>query len=123
MGGNPRALRPHVIRPSPLAQVSHQRSLSLVPPSSELIRDPLFWKRFSMAMHTEKLDVEMGKSDSESSNCGTSPSNKYDGNEWLVQQHKEKRRCRIIALYIITIIIMIVIAAAVVWCHFKARRR
>lgn len=62
MGGNPRAGRPHVTRPSPLQQVSHTRPLSSAPPTNGLVRDPLFWKRFSVAVHMN----EVGPSDEES---------------------------------------------------------
>ncbi|KUJ22755.1 uncharacterized protein LY89DRAFT_680867 [Mollisia scopiformis] len=69
MGGNPRAGRPHVVRPSPLQQVSHTRPLSSAPPTSGLVRDPLFWKRFSVAVHAaEVCDEESGKGSVKSGN-------------------------------------------------------
>jgi hypothetical protein len=53
-------MRPHA--PSPLVQVHHLRSLSTVPDNSKagaggLVRDPNFWRRFSLAVHTAE-DVE-----------------------------------------------------------------
>ncbi|RKF62549.1 hypothetical protein OnM2_032025 [Erysiphe neolycopersici] len=122
MGGNPRAPRPHVIRPSPLAQVSHQRSLSVTPETSELSYDPLFWRRFSVAIQTDCGDIETGKSTISTSESGVSPRKKYHGDEWLSQQHREKRRCRQVAMCITGIVITIVVSAAVLGRHFTTGR-
>ncbi|KAI6250483.1 hypothetical protein HI914_01782 [Erysiphe necator] len=118
MGGNPRALRPHISRPSPLAQVSHQRTLSATPETAELSHDPLFWRRFSLAIQTDCGDVETGRSTSSTSESGVSPRKKHYGDEWLSQQHREKRRCRLIAICITGVVVMVVVSAAVVVRHF-----
>lgn len=64
MGGNPRAGRTHIQRPSPLQQELQTRPSSQVPPASGLVRDPLFWKRFSVAVHLAEgelgVDEERG---------------------------------------------------------------
>lgn len=69
MGGNKRAMQPHIQRPSPLAQVHQLRPVSQLPPTSGLVRDPLFWKRFSVAIHMTEVD-----GDEESGKSGTSAS-------------------------------------------------
>jgi hypothetical protein len=46
--------KPH--RPSPLAQVQH-RPLS-TQPEDMAVRDPMFWKRFSRAVHAAEVDEE-----------------------------------------------------------------
>ena len=56
----PSHLRPHP--PSPLVQVHHLRPLSIGPNNTRagaggLVRDPMFWKRFSKAVHLTE-DVE-----------------------------------------------------------------
>jgi len=61
----PSKLRPHP--PSPLVQVHHLRPLSNGPDNSKagaggLVRDPLFWKRFSVAVHTAEDEEKTPKS-------------------------------------------------------------
>jgi len=51
MVGNKHALQPRIHRPSPLQQVAHTRPLSQAPPTPGAVRDSLFWKRFSTAVH------------------------------------------------------------------------
>lgn len=52
---NPQYL--HVpVRPSPLAQVHLTRPISTAPQTQGLVRDPLFWKRFSTAVHMNEVD-------------------------------------------------------------------
>ena len=51
-------------RPSPLANVHFTRPISM-DPSMGLVRDPKFWKRFSVAVHMTEAqmikDAESGK--------------------------------------------------------------
>lgn len=58
----PRQSRERQHRRSPLAQVHHTRPLSTGPDhtmaaAGGVVRDPLFWKRFSVAVHKAE-DVE-----------------------------------------------------------------
>ncbi|CAD6503954.1 BgTH12-05697 [Blumeria graminis f. sp. triticale] len=123
MGGNPRAMRPHVMRPSPLAQVSHQRALSSVSMASDLAHNPLFWKQFSITNRTELADPENGWSTSSHSDSSVLSRKKTDGDEWLAQQHREKRRCRLTALFITGILITVITCASIVGWHFTTGRR
>ncbi|KAE9381332.1 hypothetical protein N431DRAFT_424893 [Stipitochalara longipes BDJ] len=122
--GKPRAQRPHVKRPSPLQQVHSTRPLSqaaepeAAPPAVGLVRDPHFWKRFSTAVHKAEVtgDVEQGSQKSGKTSVDTK-------DEWLAQQHKEKRRCRILCASITGVLLLVIIAAAVVgWYFTKARK-
>ncbi|KAH8603076.1 hypothetical protein B0O99DRAFT_498474 [Bisporella sp. PMI_857] len=111
--------RPHhakVHLPSPLQQVHLTRPLSVAPsnhqPEMGLVRDPAFWKRFSTAVHrAETFDSEKG---------AKSPSsfNMKNEDQWLVQQHREKRRCRVICVSITLAVIIVVTAAAVCGWYF-----
>jgi len=64
MGRRPQPPKEH--RPSPLQQVELTRPISVLPPSQVvpelgLVRDPAFWKRFTVAVHkAEETDSEMG---------------------------------------------------------------
>ncbi|TQS37711.1 hypothetical protein Golomagni_01804 [Golovinomyces magnicellulatus] len=122
MTGNPRALRPHVIRPSPLAQVSHQRALS-TSETSELSYDPFFRTPFSFAIQAERGDLMTGRSISSTLESGSAARKMYDGNEWLLQQHREKRRCRRMAIFITSIVIAIVTSASIIGWYFNTERR
>ncbi|RKF82804.1 hypothetical protein GcC1_010006 [Golovinomyces cichoracearum] len=122
MAGNPRALRPHVIRPSPLAQVSHQRALSTLE-TSELSFDPLFRTHFSLVTQAERGDLTTGRSINSTLESGFAARKIYDGNEWLSQQHREKRRCRRMAILITLIVIAIVTSASIVGWYFNTERR
>jgi len=70
---NPQYL--HVpVRPSPLAQVHLTRPISTAPQTQGLVRDPLFWKRFSTAVHMNEVggtgrpvDLERARRDTGSS--------------------------------------------------------
>lgn len=71
MSGHPRVLGPHVIRPSPLAQVSLSRPLSLVSDAPEYTRDPDFWKRFSIAVQANLNSMEADPSSASNNGSGT----------------------------------------------------
>jgi hypothetical protein len=43
--------------------------------------------------------------------------------EWLAQQHKEKRHCRILCASITGIVLLVVIAAAIVGWYFTKVRK
>ncbi|CZR50955.1 uncharacterized protein PAC_00830 [Phialocephala subalpina] len=123
MGGNKRAGKPHIARPSPLQQevstqtISTIRTMSTIPlaqptelaPTSGLVRDPMFWKRFSVAIHMAEVepDEERAKGSVKS---GSTVEIKSSGDDWLNQQRKEKRRCRVVCLSI-TVLVVIIIAA------------
>ncbi|KAH7417179.1 hypothetical protein BKA64DRAFT_768983 [Cadophora sp. MPI-SDFR-AT-0126] len=111
--GKPRK-QPHVPRPSPLQQVHLTRPLSEVPPTSGLVRDPMFWKRFSVAVHeAEGGDLESGRSASTSTIELKKTGERERENDWLAQQHKEKRRCRITCM-IITLLVAILITGGAI---------
>jgi hypothetical protein len=69
MGGNKRVLQPRIQRPSPLQQVANTRPLSQAPPMPGVVRDSLFWKKLSTAVHQEESskDEEAGTQSSSSS--------------------------------------------------------
>ncbi|KAG9238356.1 hypothetical protein BJ875DRAFT_480465 [Amylocarpus encephaloides] len=96
MARPPRSQRPRVNKPSPLQQEISGTPISNVeasPVDLGVVRDPLFWKRFSVAMHdVEKGDIEMASrgSRSNSGSSGGTLGPKY-GDEWLQQQKKESR--------------------------------
>jgi hypothetical protein len=97
------------------------------------------WKRFSTAVHMADVpgDVEKGPQKSGKTSVDT----KYvyprvyerqgergiltsDGrDEWLAQQHKEKRRCRILCASITGIVLLVIIAAAIVGWYFTNVRK
>jgi len=123
MGGNPRAGRPHVQRPSPLQQVHLTRPISQAPTASGLVRDPQFWKRFSVAVHAAEGDVELGSTKSRSNSSGSGSSagiekNSGQGDQWLDQQRREKRRCRILCMSITLAVLLVIIAGGVVGWYF-----
>jgi len=108
--------KPKVLRPSPLQQVVtrplSQFPLSQTAPEMGLVRDPAFWKRFSVAVHRAESDIEMGL---------RTPASSVDikyGDQWLEQQHKDKRRCRTICVVITISVIIVLAAAAVVGWYF-----
>lgn len=126
MGGNKRAGKPHVVRPSPLKQEVNARPISTIPlaqptelaPTSGLVRDPMFWKRFSVAIQmAEVTDEESGKA-SVKSGSTTTTEIKGSRNDWLNQQRKEKRRCRVVCLSITLLVAIIIAAGAVCGWYF-----
>jgi len=86
MARPPRSQKPHVAKPSPLAQVHLIRPLSQLPPTSGLVRDPQFWKRFSTAMHMADVEVPVDQEKGVSSGRKTSKSSSQglDKHEGLV---------------------------------------
>lgn len=126
MGGNKRAGKPHVARPSPLQQEFNSRPISTVPsavqsqvflaqptelaPTSGLVRDPMFWKRFSVAIHMSEVGPDDEESGKGSVKSGSTVEIKSAGDDWLSQQRKEKRRCRCVCISI-TVLVLIIIAA------------
>ncbi|RDL36875.1 uncharacterized protein BP5553_06227 [Venustampulla echinocandica] len=67
MARPPRSQRPRVNKPSPLQQVHHTRPVSQAQPEMGLVRDPMFWKRFSAAVHIAEEGGESGNSSPTSS--------------------------------------------------------
>jgi hypothetical protein len=78
MGRPPRSQKPHVQRPSPLQQVHLTRPISHVPPTSGLVRDPLFWKRFSTAVHMTEVPVDDEEKGAQSRKNSKSTSSSLD---------------------------------------------
>ncbi|KAL3424864.1 hypothetical protein PVAG01_04145 [Phlyctema vagabunda] len=116
--GKPRKQRSQP-KPSPLQQVHFTRPLSLAPASSPpemgLVRDPQFWKRFSVAAHQAEVKEV-------SPTSSTSDGESGYGDQWLTQQHKEKRRCRVLCASITVVIAVTITAGAVVaWWFTKGR--
>ncbi|RDW67779.1 hypothetical protein BP6252_09175 [Coleophoma cylindrospora] len=100
-------------RPSPLAQVQFTRPISATPEMG-LVRDPEFWKRFSAAAHqAEEKEIPQSSSSRDSD----------DGDHWLAQQHREKRRCRCICLVTTLIVALLITAGAVVAWYFTKYRK
>ncbi|TVY15192.1 hypothetical protein LARI1_G006435 [Lachnellula arida] len=118
-----------VNRPSPLAQVSLTRPVSQNPELG-LVRDPAFWKRFSVAVHMAEeggvgvVEPEHTRGSRTNSNSSASTFAVKDANnDWLEKQHKEKRRCRMMCVSItLMIIILGVGGGVVVWYFLKGRK-
>ncbi|KAG4431847.1 hypothetical protein IFR05_012664 [Cadophora sp. M221] len=111
--GRPRK-QPHVPRPSPLQQVHLTRPISQVPPTSGLVRDPMFWKRFSVAVHeAEGGDLESGRSASASTIELKKNGERERENDWLAQQNKEKRRCRFMCMIITLIVVLLITGGSI----------
>ncbi|ESZ92380.1 hypothetical protein SBOR_7235 [Sclerotinia borealis F-4128] len=58
MGGKPRNFGAKEHRPSPLQREVSQRPISMQSQSIGLVRDPMFWKRFSTAVHMSEVDLK-----------------------------------------------------------------
>jgi len=78
-----------------------------------LVRDPAFWKRFSVAVHAAE-DVEKTPASSSSAESGRRSNGRDD---WLAQQHQKKRRWRCIA-WSITLGVALLIAAIVLVIYY-----
>ncbi|QSZ31005.1 hypothetical protein DSL72_000566 [Monilinia vaccinii-corymbosi] len=125
MGGKPRNFGIKEHRPSPLKQEVSQRPISMQSPSMGLVRDPMFWKRFSTAVHMSEVDlkeIESGFASERLAKRKVSSGSSGDG-DWLDQQYKEKRQCRLICLGVTFAVAIIVAAAVVVVLHFTGRIR
>lgn len=99
-----------VIRPSPLAQVQYPRPPSTPGPEMGLVRDPQFWKRFSMAAHQAE-DKETCPGPSKSLESGY-------GGQWLEEQHREKRRVQMLCLWMTLAVVLVITAGAVAVWYF-----
>ncbi|KAF7913793.1 uncharacterized protein EAF01_000199 [Botrytis porri] len=120
MGGKPRNFGMKEHRPSPLKQEVSQRPISMQSPSMGLVRDPMFWKRFSTAVHMSEVDLKGLESGFASERVERKDS--YGGGEdWLDQQYKEKRRCRSICIGVTILVSILVTAAVVVVLYFTGR--
>ncbi|KAL6253111.1 hypothetical protein RBB50_000832 [Rhinocladiella similis] len=74
------------------------------------VRDPAFWRRFSMAVH---MDEEKGNiSDSRSTSTSSSNGGLKHTATWLERHRKKQRRTRIVG-WLIALSFLIVIAAIV----------
>ncbi|KFY18179.1 hypothetical protein V492_00093 [Pseudogymnoascus sp. VKM F-4246] len=112
-----RSKAPRGHRPSPLAQEVHLRPVSELP--NLAVADPIFWKRFSAAIHeAEGSDIENGRARSTSDSTGYTMDK--TGDDWLVRQRQKKRRCRVISWGITLSIVLVIIAVAVVAWYFTA---
>lgn len=58
-------------------------------------------------------DVEKGSKPSRKSSKSSSGSVEKEGNEWLVQQAKEKRHCRVVCMSITLVVVLVIVAGAV----------
>ncbi|KAF7856880.1 hypothetical protein EAF04_009641 [Stromatinia cepivora] len=121
MGGKPRNFGVREHRPSPLKQEVSQRPVSMQSHSMGLVRDPMFWKRFSTAVHMSEVDLKELESGYARERVGRRK-DPYDGGEdWLDQQYKEKRRCRFICIGVTFLVAILVAAAVVVVLYFTER--
>ncbi|KAB8302877.1 hypothetical protein EYC80_006204 [Monilinia laxa] len=114
MGGKPRNFGMKEHRPSPLKQEVSQRPVSMQSPSIGLVRDPMFWKRFSTAVHMSEVDLKEIESGFASERLENRKDSYGGGEDWLDQQYKEKRRCRLICM-VVTFGVAILVAAADGW--------
>jgi len=82
-----------------------------------LVRDPQFWKRFSTAIHMadEEKDLETGTQRTGTSRTVDSK------DEWLEQQHRAKRRCRVIGWSVTFLVAILIAAGVVVALYFEGR--
>ncbi|EKD13616.1 uncharacterized protein L3040_009025 [Drepanopeziza brunnea f. sp. 'multigermtubi'] len=111
--GKPRR-EPYVKRPSPLGKVHLTRPISQAPPTAA--GDPIFWKRFSVAVReAENADLEGGRNDSTST---IELRKRSDPNDWLAQQHQKKRNCRYVCMVITLLVVALVTGAAIVGWWF-----
>ncbi|KAA8576289.1 hypothetical protein EYC84_006430 [Monilinia fructicola] len=99
MGGKPRNFGMKEHRPSPLKQEVSQRPISMQSPSMGLVRDPMFWKRFSTAVHMSEVDLKEIESGFASERLEKRKDSYGEGEDWLDQQYKERRRCRLICMW------------------------
>ncbi|KAF7915776.1 uncharacterized protein EAE98_009347 [Botrytis deweyae] len=120
MGGKPRNFGMKEHRPSPLKQEVSQRPISMQSPSMGLVRDPMFWKRFSTAVHMSEVDLKELESGFASERVERKDSS-GGGEDWLDQQYKEKRRCRFICIGVTILVSILVAAAVVVVLYFTGR--
>ncbi|KAM3086779.1 hypothetical protein ACMFMG_000902 [Clarireedia jacksonii] len=151
MGGKPRNFGAREHRPSPLKQEVSQRPVSIITaqsPGMGLVRDPQFWKRFSTAVHMSEENLKeleaglagaeegnrrsdtvgSGSRDSVASGVGKKAKKEkkekiygYDGEDWLEQQYREKRRCRAICIGVTLLVAILVAAAVVIVLYFTGR--
>ena len=78
------------------------------------VRDPAFWRRFSVAVH---LDEEKGPLPSENSSVSSRPSLKHT-DTWLEKNRKKKRRTRLCGCAIALITILVLVAGAFALMYF-----
>ncbi|KAK2628128.1 hypothetical protein QTJ16_002774 [Diplocarpon rosae] len=105
--GKPRT-QPYIKRPSPLKEVHLTRPISQAPTTPGLVKDPVLFQIFA---HAPKADLEVG-GENDSTSTGGSRKERADS-DWLAQQHREKRRCRIICMVITLMVVMLIIGAAI----------
>lgn len=92
------------------------------------MRDPMFWKRFSVAMHdAEKAETESttrGSRSNSGSSADTVSRAKYaESDGWLQQQAKDRRRCRVICMSITLIIALLLVVGVVCGLYFTKIKR
>ncbi|KIW54974.1 hypothetical protein PV05_07294 [Exophiala xenobiotica] len=74
------------------------------------VRDPAFWRRFSMAVH---LDEEKGNiSDSRSTSTASSKAALKHADTWL-ERHRKKQRRTMVVGWVIALGLVLVVAAIV----------
>jgi hypothetical protein len=103
------------------------------------MRDAMFWKRFSAAVHASERDEEKGLAGKRSASWTSSGSassrarfvgpdwggvgreaDRWCRDDWLLKQQRKKRRCRVVAWSVAISIGLAVAAIAVVgWYYTK----
>ncbi|PBP26441.1 hypothetical protein BUE80_DR002700 [Diplocarpon rosae] len=101
--------QPYIKRPSPLKEVHLTRPISQAPTTPGLVKDPVLFQIFA---HAPKADLEVG-GENDSTSTGGSRKERAESSDWLAQQHREKRRCRIICMVITLMVVMLIIGAAI----------
>ncbi|KAL9617000.1 MAG: hypothetical protein Q9160_008190 [Pyrenula sp. 1 TL-2023] len=96
------------------------------------IRDPAFWRRFSMAAHLEasksgpfvdssSSTVDLTKTPSTTSSSASSSRPKLEHSDsWLQRHHAKRKRARIIG-WLIAMLVLILIAGIAVACWWLSR--
>ncbi|RMZ76236.1 hypothetical protein DV738_g5049, partial [Chaetothyriales sp. CBS 135597] len=81
-----------------------------------VVRDPAFWKRFSIAVH---LDEEKGNfPDNQSASTGHSKQTLKHTDSWLERTRKKQRRAWILGCVIALLVIATIVAAIFVIMFF-----
>ncbi|KIN04157.1 hypothetical protein OIDMADRAFT_26774 [Oidiodendron maius Zn] len=99
--------------PSPLHQVLLTEEPLELEASHGLVRDPRFWRLFSKAVHLsdgEKLESGL--------QTASNTADAKEGDEWLAEQYKERRKCRIICGVITAAVILAILTVVLVAYYF-----
>ncbi|KIW30881.1 uncharacterized protein PV07_02573 [Cladophialophora immunda] len=80
------------------------------------VRDPAFWKRFSMAVHLDEEKANISETRSTSTASSTAPLRHTE--TWLERNRRKQRRTRIIGCLIALAFIAVIVAVVLVLLWF-----